>query len=193
MITQAYRNLCKIALMVVMGGYSIAWAQVKVDQPQFFGLNIATASKTQVVQALTQQNFAKIRESYYQCQSYQVNKKLLDADLLRVCYTQAGKLALAEYRIPAFMNAQKVVDIANIVEDKYGKPSEIEGNAALGNFSAKWQFAKGNQLLVSRGWPDTTVYLDLYHLKNYRQYERERQAAQQAEVKSRSEKDAKGF
>ncbi len=190
---QPYRSLYKIALIIAIGIYSIAWAQAKTDQPQFFGLNIVIASKTQVEKALAQQGFAKKQKSYYQCQSYQVNKKILDADLLRVCYTQAGKLALAEYRIPAFMNAQKVVDIATIVQDKYGKPSDVEGNAALGNFSAKWQFANGNQLLVSRGWPDTTVYLDLYHLKNYRQYERERQVAQQADIKSRSEKDAKGF
>src|SRR5262249_30523138 len=102
---------------------------------------------------------------------------LVGSSTLRVGYTQEGAFAHATYEFPSLANARKVVELQRIVESQYGVPTDSSGQGDRGPMKYTWHQADGVMVVMSRAWPDPTIYLEFREPTNF--------AALQAEIKSR--------
>ena len=91
---------------------------------------------------------------------YDSRKVLAESKTLTIYYLN-DEVAKAEYVFPSNLDSNQVVRIKNMVASKYGDPSSSSGNISLGDASFTWQFQDGVEILVSRGWPNTTTYMSL--------------------------------
>ena len=105
----------------------------------------------------------------YFCDQYDARNLIDGADQFFACYTMGGTLAVAFYRIPAFVDPSKVSEVRSLVERKYGKPDRADGNPRLGKVTYEWRQPDEVTIVVERGWPDTTVYLK-YRTASYPDY-----------------------
>ena len=130
--------------------------------------------------------------SNYFCDSYKVNVQLAGASKLYVCYTQNNRFANAQYVFPAFMNTKLVKRVITMVSDKYGKPDSVNGNYNLGDVTAYWYFGSNEEIKIFRGWPSTSVYLNLRNIPNYRRflYELHKQKENKIAKKAKSQSGA---
>lgn len=93
---------------------------------------------------------------------YDARAVLKGASALEVGYVEAtGRFAKAEYRFPSFMDVGQVQRVVAMVRAKYGPPASRSGTAGLGPVRVRWRFAHGMTLVVWRGWPETTTFLEL--------------------------------
>lgn len=130
--------------------------------------------------------------SNYSCDSYKVNGQLSGASKLYVCYTQNNRFANAQYVFPAFINPKLVKRVITMVSDKYGKPESVNGNYNLGDVTAYWHFGSNEEIKIFRGWPSTSVYLNLRNISNYRRflYELHKQKENHIAKKAKSQGNA---
>src|SRR5689334_10757536 len=104
------------------------------------------------------------------------SSRLLDGSReLSLVYTDAGDFAAARYVFNSSLNVGQFTQVAELVASKYGAPNEKQGNPALGEVNYVWHLADGIVLSVSRGWPDTTTYLEYRYPENYAIMLREQQ------------------
>ncbi|MGE0106501.1 MAG: hypothetical protein AB7S53_05965 [Thiomonas sp.] len=160
-----------------------------------FGTQLKGASRTELRQTLTKAGLRPQRvDSSYFCDEYGVNGKLKGASILTVCYTEGdNRFASAQYTFPGFMNMQLVQRVIETVKSKYGPPASMSGDIGLGPVSARWPMAQGMEIRVSRGWPDTTTYLDLVDEANLDKMHAQMQADKKAAIHQQAEKDSNAF
>lgn len=125
------------------------------------GVQLTTATRTDVRAALKSANVPATREAdTYWYDLYDASSLLQGADELAVGYSlKSGQLGALQYHFPAQMDPQKVVQIAQMVAEKYGRPNRSSGNVDLGEVKYIWNLPDGVVLTVSRGWPDTSVFM----------------------------------
>lgn len=111
---------------------------------------------------------------------------------LSVAYIN-NKFAKAYYQFNSSMNTHKVVEVRDMVVSKYGKPSSSSGDPSLGEVSYTWKLKDGIKVEVSRGWPDTTVYLYYIHPVNVAAMETEMELQEQAEKAEKRGKQNRAF
>lgn len=133
------------------------------DSLTLFGTPLKGASRTVLRAALAKSGLNPTRvDNGYFCDEYGVNGQLQGATKLSVCYTEDdNRFASAIYVFPAFVDASKVKQVVQMVTSKYGRASTLHGMFDLGNVTATWNRPAGMRIQVTRGWPDTTVYLML--------------------------------
>lgn len=133
-----------------------------------FGVSLKGATRQELRPALIKAGLTPTRVSdHYFCDTYAVNGKLHGATTLDVCYREDNNhFADATYKFPAFMDTDLVRKVVSTVESKYGHPSSFNGSYGLGPVNAEWAQSEGMLVNVSRGWPDTTVYLTLENRAN---------------------------
>ncbi len=131
-----------------------------------FGTPLVLADRSIFRKAIKKTGARDLREeSRYWYDKYDSSSLLEGTDILYAGYVlKTGALAIAEYRFPTHMDAHKVVEVREIVESKYGKPNASNGNVKLGSVKYTWHEGS-TDIVVRRGWPDTTVFLD-YIVKN---------------------------
>jgi hypothetical protein len=71
---------------------------------------------------------------------------------------QTDQVASLEYRFPSQNDPNFVLQVIELINDKYGNPFEQDGDLNYGEVTYNWQ-VKDTVITVRRYWPDTTVYL----------------------------------
>jgi hypothetical protein len=160
---------------------------------KLFGVSLQNPNRKELESAIKRAGLIPIKESLNDwCDSYKVTGQLDKASKLYVCYTQNNKFAYAQYVFPAFMNVRLVKHVIAVVSDKYGQPNAIVGDYLLGDVTAYWHFGSNEEIKIFRGWPSTSVYLNLINISNYRRflYELHKQKEEQTAKKAKSQGNA---
>ena len=169
-------------------------AKVKTSgRLKLFNVSLLNPNRKTLENAIKKAGLIPIDEgSNYSCDNYKVNGKLSGASKLYVCYTQNNRFANAQYVFPAFMNTGLVKRVITMVSDKYGKPDGLNGNYGLGDVTAYWHFGSDEEIKIFRGWPSTSVYLNLRNIPNYRRflYELHKQKENKIAKKAKSQSGA---
>lgn len=160
---------------------------------QLFGKPLACADRATFGPAAQEAGatVTRVDPSYY-CDQYGAQDLIDGADQFSACYMGDGKLATALYRIPAFVDPGKVSEVRSLVERKYGKPTRAEGKARLGKVRYEWRQPDDVTIVVERGWPDTTVYLE-YRTASYPVYRDELARSRAAEEARAAQRQADAF
>ena len=152
---------------------------------ELFGVKLNGATRDQLRQAFKQHNLVPTREdNRYWFDTYAVNGVLDGASQFEAGYVSAtNRFAIAEYTFSGsgFMDTQMVKKVIEMVREKYGQPSSLNGDYNLGPVTAQWNMGQDMLITVTRGWPDTTTYLDYEDTANYRQLKAEMAAEKKAE------------
>ena len=147
---------------------SMAISTSVMATPQLFNIELKGATRNQIRTALQNTNVSAVREDdQYWIDKYNANGVLQGATDLNFGYSSNGKFAYAEYKFPAFVDTNKIVQVARLVATKYGKPSQSSGDLDLGEASMTWNFKNGMAIDVYRGWPNTTTYMRYRDKQNY--------------------------
>ena len=138
---------------------------------KLFGVSLQNPNRNTLESAIEKAGLVPIKQgSNYWCDSYKVTGQLSGASKLYVCYTRNSKFANAQYVFPAFINPKLVKRVITIVSDKYGNPNSVNGSYKLGDVTAYWNFGSNEEIKIFRGWPSTSVYLNLRNISNYRRF-----------------------
>ncbi|MBU2880507.1 sel1 repeat family protein [Psychrosphaera sp. B3R10] len=135
-----------------------------------YGGTLASTTRKNLRQRL-KSNFANpLREQdNYWFDIYESSKLLKSTDRLFVGYSlQTDQVASLEYRFPSHNAPNYVLQIIELINDKYGLPFESKGDLNFGEVKYSWK-AKDTIITVTRYWPDTTVYLSYKIGDAYRQ------------------------
>lgn len=165
----------------------------KKSNTLLFGEALNCTDKTAMRLAVKQAGAHVTREDDgYWYDLYDSSSLLDGTSELAIAYI-GEKFAKAYYKFDAMVDASKVVAVRNMVVSKYGKPATSEGNPSLGPVSYTWKLKDGIRLVVKRGWPDTTVYLEYIHLANYAAMEAEQERQKRVEEDGKRSKQSKAF
>lgn len=165
-----------------------------IAAPQLFNVELKGATRDQMRAALENTNILPLREdNNYWVDKYDPNGALQGASELNIGYTSAGKLAYAEYKFPVFMDSGKIMDVGNLIASKYGQPSQRSGNTRLGDASFTWNFKNGMKIIVYRGWPDTTTYLQFKEPTHFNKMNAEIKAQEQREFQQKAKQQHAAF
>ncbi|TAJ79499.1 MAG: hypothetical protein EPO42_06155 [Gallionellaceae bacterium] len=166
---------------------------MKKSSTLIFGEALNCTSKFALRQTLKVGGLKATREDdgywYDLCDSSTV---LEGSSKLSVAYIEE-KFAKAYYTFPSSMDADKVVEVRNMVASKYGQPTSSSGNPSVGEVSYTWNLKGGIKVEVSCGWPDTTVTLSYVHPVNFAAIEAEQERQKQAEKAEKYSKQNKAF
>lgn len=165
------------------------------DSLTLFGTPLKGASRTVLRAALAKSGLNPTRvDNGYFCDEYGVNGQLQGATKLSVCYTEDNdRFASATYVFPAFVDASKVKQVVQMVTSKYGKASTVNGMFDLGNVTATWNRPADMRIEVTRGWPDTTVYLMLEDRASYAKMQAQIKHARAQRAQKQMQHDSKAF
>lgn len=105
----------------------------------------------------------------------------------------ATKFTYAGYKFPSHVDPQQVKKVIDMVSTKYGSPSHVAGNYELGPVTATWDMKENMQIVVTRGWPDTTTYLQYRDMDVAPTFDERVNAALQAEQKANAKKQSNAF
>lgn len=140
-----------------------------IEQPwiQMYGVRLNSAMREDMRQALRAHGLKAVREdSRYWVDVYDAKGLLSGASQFYVGYVAATQqLAFAEYAFANFMDSTHTQQIVKMVTGKYGPPTEIVGQLAMGSYTARWMMADGIQIQVVREWPETSTYLKFLNSK----------------------------
>lgn len=150
------KKILAMTWVVTLTATSIAHAA----DVSFFGTPLKDAERSALRQELNKGGVQATREdNNYWCDQYNAKAALEGAEDLTVCYEiKTQRFASATYKFPAFVDPGKVREVVDMVSRKYGKPIRVSGSYSLGEVTATWKLGSVD-IEVSRGWPDTTVYL----------------------------------
>ncbi len=175
----------------------ISQSAIAADQKQLelFGVTLKGATRDQLRQAFKQNGLRVTREdNSYWVDTYNAEGVLDGASQFQAGYVAAsGKFAYAQYTFSGFMDTQLVGKVINMVSTKYGRPSSQQGNYGLGEVTAKWNMGQDMQVVVSRGWPDTTTFLQFIDSSSRRQMNAEIDAEKNAQATQKAKSQSKAF
>lgn len=162
--------------------------------PTLFNTELKSATREDLRTVLQSTSVIVVREDDgYWVDQYNPNGLLTGASELNFGYSSNGVFAYAEYKFPAFVDKGKIIEVANLVSSKYGQPSQRTGNTNLGDASLTWNFKNGMAIVVYRGWPDTTTYLQIKDKTNYEKMNAEIKSEQQRQYQQKSRQQHAAF
>jgi TPR repeat protein len=125
-----------------------------------FGSTLASTTRKNLRQRLKSNSGIPLREKdNYWFDVYESSKLLKNTDRLFVGYSlQTDQVASLEYRFPSQNDPNFVLQVIELINEKYGNPFEQDGDLNYGEVTYNWQ-VKDTVITVKRYWPDTTVYL----------------------------------
>ncbi len=149
-------------LQVRLPDERLAWMhQVTLTQRlQLFGLSLEVASRAELRAALQEAGVRVVREiDAYPYDLYDPSGWMTGATEMAVGYTLEDQLfAVAEITFRSRNDTEQVRQIAEQVRDQLGPWQRVMGRRSEGPVEFEWR--RGDiQVLVHRGWPDTTTYL----------------------------------
>lgn len=179
-------------LAMTSGAYAAATAAAPV---QLFGTTLKGATRTQLRHVFKSHGMKALREDDRHWDDlYDPRGVLSEATAFGVEYEEAtGAFAEAQYTFQSFMDTGQVTRIIALVRSKYGAPSSVYGSADLGEVTAQWNLPGDMHIVVHRGWPDTTTYLDYIDVASEAFVKLEMDAAKKAELKTKAKKQSSAF
>ena len=185
----AQKNLKEVRQLIRMESNCNQHATTKI-----FGQKLECALRTKFRQAIKQGGAYPTQEDDgYKNDDYNSEDVMRGSDLLRVFYLDNGQFARAFYEFPSNMDTMQVRKIKNKVAAKYGRPNQVSGNINLGPVSYTWYLKDGIKLIVDRGWPNTTTYINYFYPTNWRKYNAEVRAYQKEKTKQQALKESNAF
>lgn len=141
---------------------SLAWMhQVTLTQSvELFGLALDQADRSALRSAISEAGVKVVREmDTYPYDLYDPSPWWTGATEMAMGYTLEDQLfAVAEITFRSFNDTEQVRQIAEQVRDQLGPWQRVVGRRAEGPVEFEWRRG-GVQVMVHRGWPDTTTYL----------------------------------
>ena len=139
-----------------------AWMhQVTLTQSlELFGQTLTQTGRSEMRAAIQTSGIRVVREvDHYPYDLYDPSPWAADATEMAVGYTPGDQLfAVAEITFRSFNDTEQVRQIAERVRDQLGPWQRVMGRRAEGPVEFEWR-RDGVQIMVHRGWPDTTTYL----------------------------------
>lgn len=149
-------------LQVRLPDETLAWMhQVTLTQSiELFGLSLPEAERSAMRAAIENAGVRVVREvDSYPYDLYDPSPWMTGATEMAVGYTLDEQLfAVAEITFRSFNDTEQVRQIAEQVRDQLGPWQRVMGRRAEGPVEFEWRRG-GVQVMVHRGWPDTTTYL----------------------------------
>lgn len=139
-----------------------------------YGLTLSQTTRVEMRDKLVNSGALKIREEdNYWFDIYESSQLLKGTDRVFTGYSlKTNQLASIEYRFPAHNDPSKVLDVIELIKDKYGAPIKATGEISYGKIHYQWQ-VKDTLINVIRYWPDTSVYLSYHIADRYDQMRQE--------------------
>lgn len=140
--------------------YLMAMIETYESSLVLYGNVLASTTRKNLRQRLKSNNGIPLRErDNYWFDIYESSKLLANTDRLFVGYSlQTDQVASLEYRFPSQNDPNFVLQVINLINDKYGTPFDTQGDLNFGEVKYSWQ-VKDTVISVTRYWPDTSVYL----------------------------------
>jgi hypothetical protein len=134
---------------------------------ELFGVPLKSASRDQLRHVFKQNGMQAIREDRkHWIDSYQGVSE--GAPEFIAGYVEAtDKFAFAVYTLSG--DTKLVASVINMVSIKYGLPTSQSGRYDSGPVRAEWHLSQGMEIMVCRGWPDTTTSLIYRDASAFRQ------------------------
>lgn len=162
--------------------------------PKLFNAELKGISRDKMRTVLAGTAVKPVREEdQYWVDKYNANGVLEGATDLNFAYTSNGQFAYAEYKFPSFVNTGKILEVANLVASKYGQPSQRSGNTNVGEASFTWNFKNGMAIVVYRGWPDTTTFLQIKDKATYSKMKAEMDAQDKKQLQRKAKQQQAAF
>lgn len=130
---------------------------------ELFGLDVFNMSRDEIRAGLKKAGLKALREdNNYWHDNYDPSGQLKGATKAEFAYVDAtGEFVGVVYTFPSRMDTGQLKRIAEMVESKYGKFHGGEGNWDVGAAHVFWKLPGGIQIMVNRGWPNTTTMMDI--------------------------------
>jgi hypothetical protein len=178
--------MIRVTRAALAAALSVAAVLASAAPPQsleLFGVKLKGATRDQLRQAFKSGGLQPTRvDSKYWIDKYDPASVLEGASEFAAGYVgKTNTFAYAEYTFNGFMDPGLVTKVAKMVTSKYGPPSAHEGMDNLGNVTYRWNLPQGMVIMVTRGWPDTTTYLDFKDVAAF--------VALKAEVQAQNDQD----
>ena len=159
----------------------------KAQQLELFGVPLKSATRDQLRETFKRNGMRAIREDRnHWIDSYDARGVLNGSSAFIVGYVDAtDKFAFAVYTFSGLVDTQLVGKVINMVSTKYGRPSSKSGNYDAGPVRAEWQLSQGMEVMVCRGWPDTTTSLIYRDASAFRQMTEEMESVENAQERQR--------
>ena len=136
--------------------------------PKLFGVPLVGAMRAGMREAARRAGVRPSQEDDdRRCDEYDSASVLKGTGWLLLCYSSDSDpngwrstdfLAYAQYAFLTVLGAEQVARVRDMVASKYGPPDEAYGSVRVGRVRYVWH-RDGVDIVVYRGWPDTTTYL----------------------------------
>ncbi len=128
--------------------------------PSLFGVRLATATRAELGRVLSAAHMTLAPGGMHQWYDlYDVNGALKHASKLAVSYTKGGRFAKAEYVFPSFVSTKRLGEVIAEVRNKYGAPTRMTGELAIGPARVRWNLPHDFEIVVKRRWPNPTTFM----------------------------------
>lgn len=187
--------LVSLLLAGLLGNGAHAQQKSAGKNLELFGVTVKNAPRQQLRDAFKQNGLVSNREDdRYWVDIYDASAALDGAKELKAGYVAAsGQFAFAEYSLPSFMDTAQVGKVINMVAAKYGRPSSQSGSYGLGEVTAKWNMGQSMQIVVERGWPNTSTYLRFVDTGAHAQMQAEINAQKQKDTQEKARSQSRAF
>lgn len=181
-----------VAALSIVASPAFAAGKAKLE---LFGVPLKSATRAELRHAFKQNGLRAIRENdSYWVDTYDARGVLDGASDFHAGYVSAtGEFAYAQYTFRSFMDIRQVGNVVNMVSTKYGRPTSQQGRYDLGEVTAKWNVGGGMQIVVFRGWPDTTTFLKFEDSTASRRMSAEIEAERAAQTALKARSQSKAF
>jgi hypothetical protein len=162
---------------------------------QLFDTTLKGAPRTALRTAIKQGGMRAKRENdNFWTDTYDPRGVLQGASAFEVGYVDATEtFAFAEYTFSSFMDTQQVQRVADLVTQKYGEPTWVDGNVQVGDVVFRWERDDGMSIRVSRGWPSTTTFLSFVDEEAFSAMQAEQNAQDQAQQAAKAREQSQAF
>jgi len=168
-----------------------AAAQKKLEM---LGIALNGASREQIQQAFKAQGIKATREDpKYWHDIYNAQPILEGATQLTMAYLVTGQFAIAAYTLPSQLDTQQVSRVVDMVAAKYGRPTTVRGNYAVGPVTASRNLGPSALIEVYREWPSTTTYINLIDPPILELLKREMEEDKKAAAEQKAKAQSKAF
>ncbi len=128
---------------------------------QMFGVNLSTATRADMRQAIRNEGLKPQREDEaFQQDIYEATNWMPGLLQLKFSYSPQGqRLARVDYVFMTFSDNAHVEDVKLRIEGRFGRPQHVTGREQSGPYQAVWRLPDQMEIFVAREWPQKTTQL----------------------------------
>lgn len=131
---------------------------------QMFGVNLSTATREEMRQAIGREGLAVQREDEAFSEDIYEAPNLMPGLLqLKFSYARDHRLARVEYVFTTFSDNAHAGELMHRIESRFGRPLRVTGREESGPYHAVWRLPDQMEVFVGREWPQKTTYLKFFN------------------------------